>query len=168
MLGSRGPSLSGETSPASDFVADFLDLLDLASSLPDFSSSAWDFLSVFLDLLLLVDFFDFEDFEVSYLLKCFSKMLRTKIIWPRRPPIAPTAGVELSWPSISDSSWLSMIGWLVPFAMNSFSISVLNLASSSFLFFSSLASLFASFASYFNLAWCSCSSLTYSFLSFSA
>lgn len=104
-FGSNGPSRSGETStPPSDLAADFLDLFDLASSSFDFSSSFFSDAPLFYDLLLLLDFFDLDDFEVSYLLKFFSKTLRTRINCPRRPPIAPTAGTPSSYPSISESS----------------------------------------------------------------
>jgi len=103
--GSTGPSLSGEASPPSDLAADLRDLFDFASSFPDFSSSYFfESVLLFCDLLLLLDFFDLDDFDVSYLLKFFSKMLKTRIICPKRPPIAPTACVESSCPSISEIS----------------------------------------------------------------
>ena len=127
-----------------------------------FSSSTF-----FSSFLLLPDFFDFYDFEVKVLLKFFSRILRTIIIYPRIPPRPPITGLESPFPSISTTSKSPMGASGVPFLMNSLSISSLNAnlsASSLSLSFSSLLFLFFS---NFSASYLSFSNLTLNFLSFS-
>jgi hypothetical protein len=117
--------------------------------------------------LLLLDFFDFYDFDVKVLLKFFSRILSTIIIYPRIPPNPPIIGFTSPFPSISTTSKSAIGACGVPFFMNSLSISSLNANLSASNLSLSFSSLLFLFCSSFSASYLSFSNLTLSFLSFS-